>query len=400
MSDGAVRKRGRPKKVVVEAAINGDGSSNGTQATATPDSSTSSSKTVTSKKKLSESTKKVSTATKSSKLKAADEPESSTTTTKKRKNTKKSISEEPLPGDQDSMEAAKKDVVETSTKVKRKKAEPRIKGSGSIASTSSSTASESPTVEVVDEATEAKTRVTKSGLTKASSTSTTPKAKVQKEIENDAITSTTTVKAAAYNTQSSEPSSLKPETQQGSQLPNPGAEASASKTSTPSNQTGSSVPSSKILDALASEKTTSDFGKSKSISSQKQAISKPLKPLQPATSTLNTPSASKPLPTNPVPPQRKVLDAQALSELKQRGTGGPKVADVRATQQYKNAARKWTSTIVALPILLYTSYEIYQRGILGKERKRLSLAEGYEEPVIPASPTETPKSEGPSQPSL
>ncbi|KAJ5778127.1 hypothetical protein N7520_001373 [Penicillium odoratum] len=36
--------------------------------------------------------------------------------------------------------------------------------------------------------------------------------------------------------------------------------------------------------------------------------------------------------------------------------------DIRSTKEYKLAARRWTSTIVALPFLMYTSYILYERS--------------------------------------
>ncbi|KAJ5734476.1 hypothetical protein N7493_003262 [Penicillium malachiteum] len=49
--------------------------------------------------------------------------------------------------------------------------------------------------------------------------------------------------------------------------------------------------------------------------------------------------------------------------------------DIRSTKEYKAAARKWTSTIVALPIVLVTSYMIFERVYGGKEQKRFARPE-------------------------
>jgi hypothetical protein len=38
--------------------------------------------------------------------------------------------------------------------------------------------------------------------------------------------------------------------------------------------------------------------------------------------------------------------------------------------RYKRAARNYTAIIVALPIALYTSYELLQRRFGGKEQKK------------------------------
>ncbi|KAE8348703.1 hypothetical protein BDV28DRAFT_80218 [Aspergillus coremiiformis] len=45
--------------------------------------------------------------------------------------------------------------------------------------------------------------------------------------------------------------------------------------------------------------------------------------------------------------------------------------DIRQTKEYKLAARRWVSTIVALPILMYTSYVLYERVYLDKSQKHL-----------------------------
>ncbi|KAM3434812.1 hypothetical protein NHJ13734_005831 [Beauveria thailandica] len=41
--------------------------------------------------------------------------------------------------------------------------------------------------------------------------------------------------------------------------------------------------------------------------------------------------------------------------------------------RYKNAAQRWTLTMIALPILLVTSYYLFDRLALGHERKVLNL---------------------------
>ncbi|KAL4796780.1 hypothetical protein BDV19DRAFT_76768 [Aspergillus venezuelensis] len=35
--------------------------------------------------------------------------------------------------------------------------------------------------------------------------------------------------------------------------------------------------------------------------------------------------------------------------------------EIRQTKEYKAASRRWLSTIVALPILIYSSWELYDR---------------------------------------
>ncbi|KAE8550637.1 hypothetical protein TMatcc_008683 [Talaromyces marneffei ATCC 18224] len=49
----------------------------------------------------------------------------------------------------------------------------------------------------------------------------------------------------------------------------------------------------------------------------------------------------------------------------------PPNVDIRKTKEYKAASRKWVSTIVALPILFYTSWELYERTYGSKVQKSL-----------------------------
>ncbi|OJJ44561.1 hypothetical protein ASPZODRAFT_18137 [Penicilliopsis zonata CBS 506.65] len=45
--------------------------------------------------------------------------------------------------------------------------------------------------------------------------------------------------------------------------------------------------------------------------------------------------------------------------------------DIRQTKEYKAAARKWTSVIVALPIVFVTSYMLFERTYGSKSQKHL-----------------------------
>ncbi|KAG2420860.1 hypothetical protein HFD88_000474 [Aspergillus terreus] len=45
--------------------------------------------------------------------------------------------------------------------------------------------------------------------------------------------------------------------------------------------------------------------------------------------------------------------------------------DIRQTKEYKVAARRWISTIVALPVFMYTSWVLYERTYGNKSQKRL-----------------------------
>ncbi|KAF7139712.1 hypothetical protein CNMCM5793_007506 [Aspergillus hiratsukae] len=83
--------------------------------------------------------------------------------------------------------------------------------------------------------------------------------------------------------------------------------------------------------------------------------------------TNSTPS-SQPSPSKP----RVIVDPQTLS---QRRTTRPRtqaqITDIRQTKEYKVAARRWLSTIVALPIFLYTSWVLYDRTYGNSKAKRL-----------------------------
>ncbi|KAJ5185163.1 hypothetical protein N7491_006966 [Penicillium cf. griseofulvum] len=46
------------------------------------------------------------------------------------------------------------------------------------------------------------------------------------------------------------------------------------------------------------------------------------------------------------------------------------VDDIRQTKEYKAAARRWTTTIVGLPIVMYTSWILYERLYVGKSPKQ------------------------------
>ncbi|KAE8344182.1 hypothetical protein BDV24DRAFT_127546 [Aspergillus arachidicola] len=77
---------------------------------------------------------------------------------------------------------------------------------------------------------------------------------------------------------------------------------------------------------------------------------------------------------------RVVINPQSLQRPPhppRRGPQGPQaVRDIRQTKEYKVAARRWLSTIVALPILMYTSYVLYERTYLNKSQKHLARPSG------------------------
>lgn len=349
MSDGVVRKRGRPKKVVAEAATNGDGSNNGSKDAATLNGTSSSSpETPAPKKKLSESKKKSSTATKGSKENCAEEQETPSTTSKKRRSSKKSIPEETT-SDKGGIGVVNNVSPDKKTKTKRKKAEPKVVEPDT--STSTLGAGEITKSKTSNGVAGKKVSTTEAGAMTDPSATAIGEETVKPEADNDATSSTFSASEAAANgVQPPGPSkqevseSLEPETQPESQVLNPSGNTSTSATSVSDNQSKPSVPPSKILDELARQKTTSGYATNASLSSQKQSISKPAKP-EPPTSASASANTSNPRPSNPLPsPKRtpKVLDAQALKDLNsRRGTAESKAADIRATKQYKTAARKY-----------------------------------------------------------
>ncbi|BCS21005.1 uncharacterized protein APUU_21437A [Aspergillus puulaauensis] len=82
-------------------------------------------------------------------------------------------------------------------------------------------------------------------------------------------------------------------------------------------------------------------------------------------------SQQPPRNTNPNLKPRVVMDPHLQS-----GAGAPRrplpVQDIRQTKEYKAASRRWISTIVALPVLMYTSWVLYERTYGNQQPKRLS----------------------------
>lgn len=299
MSDEVVRKRGRPKKVVAEAARKDDGSDNVPKGAATLDGTLPSTGTAAPKKALPQSSRKGSVASKGSKENVAVKPEPNTTTGKKGKITKKTTPETIASGGQGGIKPAKMLTSDTKTKPKRKKAEPKVEEPSTATSTPTGTRTSKS--KILDEVAEKQISAKGSESTRASST---PGETAKAASEGDA-------------------------------------------TSSSSNPSKPAIPSSKILDELARQKITSESGKSASISSQKQDISNSERFQQPKNSASASAitSASKSRPSNPLPPPRKsptVLGAQQLKEFNsRRGNTESKTVDIRATREYKKFARKY-----------------------------------------------------------
>ncbi|KAI0160601.1 hypothetical protein GGR57DRAFT_519478 [Xylariaceae sp. FL1272] len=85
-------------------------------------------------------------------------------------------------------------------------------------------------------------------------------------------------------------------------------------------------------------------------------------------------SANRPLPYAPHDPQarRSPVEAPIRNPIQQRNA--PRVPADTNSKAYKQAARRWTSTMVALPILIVTSYYLFDRLALGNEQKTWQVA--------------------------
>ncbi|TVY89806.1 hypothetical protein LAWI1_G002974 [Lachnellula willkommii] len=83
------------------------------------------------------------------------------------------------------------------------------------------------------------------------------------------------------------------------------------------------------------------------------------------------PKATAPSATKPHVPLAS-LNSEIVSNISTRAGARPNTAGSRALPpNYKMAARKVTMAIVAAPILIVTSYVLYERLVLGEERKLL-----------------------------
>ncbi|KAK0611811.1 hypothetical protein B0T14DRAFT_531076 [Immersiella caudata] len=84
------------------------------------------------------------------------------------------------------------------------------------------------------------------------------------------------------------------------------------------------------------------------------------------------PVESKTMPVRPYQPRPFPVD--------QSGSATPKPVDVKSPE-YKQAARKWTSLMVALPILAVSSYYLFDRLALGNEPKGLETLRKASSPL-------------------
>lgn len=110
------------------------------------------------------------------------------------------------------------------------------------------------------------------------------------------------------------------------------------------------------------------------------------------------PPASKPTPPNPKPQiPFAQMNSEIVSKITTRAGARPNTAGSRQLPpNYKSVSRKVTMAIVAMPIVIVTSYVLYQRLVLGEERKLLvePVPAPMEPPRVPVSTpkdSETPK---------
>lgn len=145
----------------------------------------------------------------------------------------------------------------------------------------------------------------------------------------------------------------------------------------------------KKANATASDPLTADAAattpkKSTRVASTKTTIATPKKAAEAKTTSAATKPAatvsaqSRPSPARPVPLAGKVAPKP------------PTPVDTNSPE-YKAAARKWTSLMVALPVLAVSSYFLFDRIILGNEPKGLeALRKKTAEARAPAEPGTSP----------
>ncbi|TVY32451.1 hypothetical protein LSUB1_G008289, partial [Lachnellula subtilissima] len=93
-----------------------------------------------------------------------------------------------------------------------------------------------------------------------------------------------------------------------------------------------------------------------------------------------TAKATAPPATKPHVPLAE-LNSAIVSNISTRAGARPNTAGSRALPpNYKSVARKITMGIVAAPILIVTSYVLYERLVLGEERKLLGKTSTPAEP--------------------
>ncbi|KAL2061298.1 hypothetical protein VTL71DRAFT_7571 [Oculimacula yallundae] len=115
-------------------------------------------------------------------------------------------------------------------------------------------------------------------------------------------------------------------------------------------------------------------------------ISSAVPPPSPAKSTPPPPPSAKPTPKPHIPIAE--LNSAIVSNITTRAGARPNTSgSQQLPKNYKPVARKVTMAIVALPIAIVTSYVLYQRLVLGEEKKMLVPAP---KPGNPETKAESP----------
>ncbi|KAJ5389637.1 uncharacterized protein N7496_000705 [Penicillium cataractarum] len=96
-------------------------------------------------------------------------------------------------------------------------------------------------------------------------------------------------------------------------------------------------------------------------------------------------------PSNLRPVQKPGVHAVRPSPLPKPAPRPVNPADIRKTKEYKVAARRWLSTIVALPIVMYTSWILYERIYGNKSPRRLTPQQPPQE-SSPSASSSSPSS--------
>ncbi|RAK86516.1 hypothetical protein BO79DRAFT_199160 [Aspergillus costaricaensis CBS 115574] len=99
------------------------------------------------------------------------------------------------------------------------------------------------------------------------------------------------------------------------------------------------------------------------------------------------------------PKPRVIMDPHHRQPLPPRGqqqrpAGAAGIKDIRQTKEYKLAARRWISVMVGLPILMYTSWSLYERTYGDKRPKRLVERSSASSSTITPSGLGSGKGEG------
>ncbi|KAL3425535.1 hypothetical protein PVAG01_02326 [Phlyctema vagabunda] len=141
------------------------------------------------------------------------------------------------------------------------------------------------------------------------------------------------------------------------------------------------LPQNPFESAAASTKSTPEPSSSKSAAASKSAkdpagAKAPSKSSAAARAPINPPPGNPSKATPPGAPGPRIpiaaMNSAIVSDISSRAGARPNAsASNKLPPNYKSAARKVTVAIVAMPILLVTSYILYQRLVLGEERKRL-----------------------------